>query len=63
MGIENTIQSIFDPCLSIVKSVFDCRLPYVVLDINWFSKDSCLIINKLYCVQQKRYWLAFFWKK
>ena len=31
MTIENTISSDFDPCLSIVKSVFDCRLPGVIL--------------------------------
>ena len=27
--IENTVLAIFDPRLSIVKSVFDCRLPGV----------------------------------
>ena len=26
MAIENTVSSDFDPCSSIVKNVFDCRL-------------------------------------
>ena len=28
--IENTVSSDIGPCLSIVKSVFDCRLPGVI---------------------------------
>ena len=41
MVIENTLSSDFDPGSSIVKSVFDRRLPgvLIVLDIieDWFS--------------------------
>ena len=31
MAIENTVSSHFDPRLSIVKSIFDCRLSGVVM--------------------------------
>ena len=33
MAIENTVSNDFDPRSSIVKSVFDCRLPGVVITV------------------------------
>ena len=33
IAIENTVFSDFDPRSSIVKSVFDCRLPGVVKEV------------------------------
>ena len=30
MAIINSVSSDFDPCLLIVKNVFDCRLPSVL---------------------------------
>ena len=32
MAIKALFLTIFDPCSSIVKSVFDCRLPGVLID-------------------------------
>ena len=34
MAIENTVLSIFDPRLSIVDYVFDCRLPGVIIQFQ-----------------------------
>ena len=31
MSIKNTVIAIFDPCSSIVKSVFDCNLSGVII--------------------------------
>ena len=31
MTIKNTVSSNFDPCQSIVKSVFDCRISSVII--------------------------------
>ena len=37
MAIKNTVSIDFDPCLSIVDNVFDCRLPGVRPIVSNFS--------------------------
>ena len=47
MTIENTVSSEFDPRSSLVKRVFDCRLPGVIYDIEWFMKAINVLSQQL----------------
>ena len=45
MAIENIVSCDFDPCVSIVKIVFDCRLSGVVL-----GEDHVVVVYFLFYV-------------
>ena len=40
MTIEDTVSSNFDPCSSIVKSVFDCRISGVWMNFDFFQQST-----------------------
>ena len=46
MAIENTVSIDFDPRSSIVDSVFDCRLPDVMVTVFLFSRWFTVISRK-----------------
>ena len=45
MAIEITVLAIFDPRSSIVKSVFDCRLPGVIRDMDLSKFVQMMILG------------------
>ena len=55
MTIENTVSSIFDPRLSIVKDVFDCHLSSVILVV---TKDFETLITGYAIILGVRYSLG-----